>query len=107
VRPVTGRNAHDLFGYDLLPKRLAIARREVVGREMDLHGSPALWAREAEFTMFWRYANPRCAQGKVWPLWVAGKLRPFTYEQFPVTEAAEAHRLMESSRNIRKISLFP
>ena len=44
---------------------------------------------------------------KVWPLWAAGKLRPFTYKQFPLTEAAEAHRLMESSRHIGKILLVP
>ena len=44
---------------------------------------------------------------KVWPLWTAGKLRPFTYKQFPLAEAAEAHRLMESSRHIGKILLIP
>jgi NADPH2:quinone reductase len=44
---------------------------------------------------------------KVWPLWVAGKLRVFTYKQFPLLEAAEAHRLMESSRHIGKILLVP
>src|ERR1700730_11759235 len=44
---------------------------------------------------------------KVWPLWAAGKLRPFTYRQFPLVEAAEAHRLMESSRHIGKILLVP
>jgi len=42
---------------------------------------------------------------KVWPLWAAGKLRPFTYRQFALTDAAEAHRLMESSRHIGKILL--
>jgi NADPH2:quinone reductase len=42
---------------------------------------------------------------KVWPLWAAGKLRVFTYKQFPLVEAAEAHRLMESSRHIGKILL--
>ena len=42
---------------------------------------------------------------KVWPLWAAGKLRPFTYKQFPLVEAADAHRLMESSRHIGKILL--
>jgi NADPH:quinone reductase len=42
---------------------------------------------------------------KVWPLWAAGKLRPFTYKQFPLREAAEAHRLMESSQHIGKILL--
>jgi NADPH:quinone reductase len=42
---------------------------------------------------------------KVWPLFKAGKLRPFTYKQFPLTQAAEAHRLMESSQHIGKILL--
>ena len=44
---------------------------------------------------------------KVWPLSDAGKLRPFTYRQFPLREAAEAHRLMESSQHIGKILLAP
>ena len=44
---------------------------------------------------------------KVWPLWAAGKLRPFTYKRFPLAEAAEAHRLMESSRHIGKILVVP
>jgi NADPH2:quinone reductase len=46
-------------------------------------------------------------RAKVWPLWAAGKLRVFTYKQFPLVEAAEAHRLMESSRHIGKILLVP
>ncbi len=29
---------------------------------------------------------------KVWPMWAQGKLRPFTYRQFPLREAATAHR---------------
>ena len=44
---------------------------------------------------------------QVWPMWAAGKLRPFTYRQFPLREAAEAHRLMESSQHIGKILLVP
>jgi NADPH2:quinone reductase len=44
---------------------------------------------------------------KVWPMWVQGKLRPFTYRQFPLREAAAAHRLMESSEHIGKILLVP
>ena len=43
----------------------------------------------------------------VWPLWASRKLRPFTYRQFPLVQAAEAHRLMESSRHIGKIVLVP
>jgi putative PIG3 family NAD(P)H quinone oxidoreductase len=46
-------------------------------------------------------------RGKVWPRWAAGKLRAFTYRQFPLAEAAEAHRLMESSQHIGKILLVP
>jgi putative PIG3 family NAD(P)H quinone oxidoreductase len=44
---------------------------------------------------------------KVWPMWVQGRLRPFTYRQFPLREAAAAHRLMESSEHIGKILLVP
>jgi NADPH2:quinone reductase len=44
---------------------------------------------------------------KVWPLWASGKLRVFTYQKFPLAAAAEAHRLMESSRHIGKILLVP
>jgi NADPH:quinone reductase len=42
---------------------------------------------------------------RVWPLWAEGRLRPFTFRRFPLAEAAEAHRLMESSRHIGKILL--
>jgi NADPH:quinone reductase len=44
---------------------------------------------------------------KVWPLWQQGKLRTFTYSKFPLTQAADAHRLMESSQHIGKILLVP
>jgi len=40
---------------------------------------------------------------KVWPLWASGKLRVFTYKKFPLAEAAEAHRLMESNSANGKI----
>src|ERR1700739_4381897 len=42
---------------------------------------------------------------KAWLRWAAGNLRAFTYKPFPLAEAAEAHRLMESSRHIGKILL--
>jgi len=44
---------------------------------------------------------------KVWPMWAGGKLRTFTYRQFPLREAAAAHALMESSEHIGKILLVP
>jgi NADPH2:quinone reductase len=44
---------------------------------------------------------------RVWPLWAQKKLRPFTFQKFPLAQASEAHRLMESSRHIGKILLVP
>jgi NADPH2:quinone reductase len=44
---------------------------------------------------------------KVWPLWAARKPRVFTYQRFPLAQAAEAHRLTESSRHIGKILPVP
>jgi NADPH2:quinone reductase len=41
----------------------------------------------------------------VWPLLESQKIRPVIYATFPLTEAAEAHRLMESGSHIGKIVL--
>lgn len=41
----------------------------------------------------------------VWPLVEAGKIRPVIYAAFPLAQAAEAHRLMESGSHIGKIVL--
>ena len=43
----------------------------------------------------------------VWPAIVAGKVKPVVYKYFPLTEAAEAHQLMESSNHVGKILLIP
>ncbi|WOL18810.1 quinone oxidoreductase PIG3 [Canna indica] len=43
----------------------------------------------------------------VWPAIAAGKVKPIVYKSFPLSEAAEAHRLMESSSHIGKILLIP
>jgi len=41
----------------------------------------------------------------VWPLLAAGKVRPVIFATFPLAEAGEAHRLMETSNHIGKIVL--
>jgi NADPH:quinone reductase-like Zn-dependent oxidoreductase len=41
----------------------------------------------------------------VWPAIAEGKVKPVVYKSFPLSEAAEAHRLMESSQHIGKILL--
>jgi NADPH:quinone reductase-like Zn-dependent oxidoreductase len=43
----------------------------------------------------------------VWPLLENGTVRPVTGARFPLADAAEAHRLMESSGHIGKILLTP
>lgn len=50
-------------------------------------------------------AIAKSLQEKVWPLIEAGKVKPVVHKVFPLAQAAEAHRLMESSRHIGKIML--
>jgi NADPH:quinone reductase len=42
---------------------------------------------------------------EVWPAFAAGRLRTHVHATFPLSEAPEAHRLMESSNHIGKILL--
>ena len=42
---------------------------------------------------------------QVWPLLASGAVRPVIHSQFPATEAAQAHALMESNQHIGKIVL--
>jgi NADPH2:quinone reductase len=41
----------------------------------------------------------------VWPLIAAGRVRPVIHATFPLAQASEAHRLMETSQHIGKIVL--
>ena len=43
---------------------------------------------------------------EVWPLLREGRVRPVIHARFPLSEAAEAHRLMESSRHVGKLVLL-
>jgi NADPH:quinone reductase len=44
-------------------------------------------------------------EAKVWPLLAAGKCKPVVHATFPLTQAAEAHRLLEKSEHVGKIVL--
>jgi NADPH2:quinone reductase len=41
----------------------------------------------------------------VWPLLDRGVVKPLVHRVFPLAEAADAHRLMESSEHVGKIVL--
>ena len=50
-------------------------------------------------------AIARALEEKVWPLVAKGEVRPLIHATFPLEQAVEAHRLMESSAHLGKIVL--
>ncbi len=78
---------------DLLPMML---------KRITISGS-TLRARSVEF----KGAIARNLRDQVWPRIAAGEIKPVVHATFPLAEAAEAHRLMESSAHIGKIALIP
>ena len=50
-------------------------------------------------------AIARTLEAKVWPLLEAGTVKPIVHSRFPLSGAADAHRLMESGEHIGKIVL--
>jgi len=50
-------------------------------------------------------AIARALEAKVWPLLAKGQVAPLLHATFPLDQAAEAHRLMESSAHLGKIVL--
>jgi NADPH2:quinone reductase len=73
---------------------------QVMQRRLSITGS-TLRPRSAEF----KGAIAKSLRSRVWPLIEAGKIRPQVYRTFPLEQAAEAHRLMESSEHIGKLVL--
>jgi NADPH2:quinone reductase len=73
---------------------------ELMRRRLTLTGS-TLRPRPIAF----KGAIAASLRNRIWPLIEAGKIRPVIYKAFPLEQAAEAHRLMESSVHIGKIVL--
>jgi len=110
----------DMVGGDYVPKEincLADDGRLVFiaflgGRKTELNIDPVLRRR---LTITGSTLRPRTVEfkgylaknlrEKIWPLIEAGKIRPEIYKTFPLEQAAEAHRLMESSQHIGKLVL--
>src|SRR5882672_5613603 len=74
---------------------------ELMRRRLTISGS-MLRPRPVEF----KGAIAHSLREKVWPLIEAGKIRPVVYKTFPLAQASEAHKLMESSQHIGKIVLI-
>jgi NADPH:quinone reductase-like Zn-dependent oxidoreductase len=110
----------DMVGGDYLAKNLRVLRPDgrlvliaamqgaeaafnipqVMQRRLTITGS-TLRARDRAF----KTALAAEVEREVWPLASAGRLRANVFQIFPLTDAAGAHRLMESSRHIGKIVL--
>ncbi len=73
---------------------------ELMRRRLVMTGS-TLRPRPVEF----KGAIARRLKEVIWPLIEAGKIKPEIYKTFPLAQASEAHRLMETSQHIGKIVL--
>jgi NADPH2:quinone reductase len=73
---------------------------EVMRRRLTLTGS-TLRPRPIAF----KGAVAASLRARVWPLIDAGKIKPVIYRTFRLEDAAEAHRVMESSTHIGKLVL--
>ncbi|MGH8668490.1 MAG: NAD(P)H-quinone oxidoreductase [Burkholderiales bacterium] len=73
---------------------------ELMRRRLTITGS-TLRPRPVEF----KGTLARSLREKIWPLIEAGKIKPEIYKTFALEQAADAHRLMESSQHIGKLVL--
>ena len=73
---------------------------ELMRRRLTLTGS-TLRPRPVEF----KGAIARSLRERIWPLIEAGRIKPEIFKTFPLENAAEAHRLMETSQHIGKLVL--
>lgn len=80
--------------------RAEINLSTIMSKRLTLTGS-TLRAR----TVAQKAAVAEGVRRNVWPLLAAGRVRPVIYATFPLAEASEAQRLMETSQHIGKIVL--
>jgi NADPH2:quinone reductase len=73
---------------------------QVMGKRLTISGS-TLRPRPIEFKGY----VAKNLREKIWPLIEAGKIKPEIYKTFPLAQASEAHKLMETSQHIGKIVL--
>jgi putative PIG3 family NAD(P)H quinone oxidoreductase len=81
--------------------RAEINMAMVMQRRLTMTGSTLRVRSVAE-----KGAIAKSLRDHVWPLLESGAVRPVVYATFPLRDAAEAHRMMESSRHIGKLVLL-
>ena len=74
---------------------------EVMRRRLTVSGS-TLRPRPVEFKSY----LAKNLREKIWPLVESGKIKPEIFKTFPLEQAGEAHKLMETSQHIGKIVLI-
>ena len=72
----------------------------IMSKRLQVTGS-TLRPRPVEF----KGAVAKSLRMRVWPLIEAGRIKPVLYKTFPLAQAFEAHKLMETSTHIGKIVL--
>ncbi len=124
VRELTGGEGVDvvldMVGGDYIPRNLSVLRRDgrlvliafQRGSRVDLDFSPVMRNR---LVVTGSTMRPRTVAEKtkirdallreVWPACADGRVRTHVHASFPLAQAAEAHRLMESGRHVGKILL--
>lgn len=84
----------------LTGKRGTVDFSQIILRRLTITGS-TLRSRPVEF----KASIAAKLRRHVWPLLESGAIKPVIYRSFPLEQAADAHRLMESNEHIGKIVL--
>ncbi len=110
----------DMVGGDYIPKNLSCLAMDgrlvqiafLKGSKAEINLAPIMMKRQ---TLTGSTLRPRSVaqkgeiaqslREKVWPLLESGKIAPVIHKTFPLAQAADAHRLMESSAHVGKIVL--
>jgi len=84
----------------MMGKDVQVDLSQVMNRRLTITGS-TLRSRDTAF----KTAIAHNLEKTIWPLLASGKIKPIVNAVFPAEKAADAHRLMESSKHIGKIVL--
>lgn len=110
----------DMVGGDYTQKNLDILTKK--GRLVYINGMKSMEVNlnlrtimAKNLTLTGSFLKPQTAEVKtqiaqeieknIWPFFASKQIQPVIYKKFPLAEAADAHRLMESSTHIGKIVL--